>query len=149
MIKAGKAMRLLIAEDDPDDRLLVAEAIDQVHQGKNYVFVEDGEQLLDYLLKKEIGTDQDAAPFVIIVDLNMPKKDGRQAIREIKGHPRLKNIPIVVLTTSMDDSDILAVYELGVSSYIRKPASFDDLKTIVQTLIRYWSEIVELPLRYP
>lgn len=150
MIKLRKTITILIAEDDPDDRLLVREALEGV-QGvkslKKIEFVEDGEQLMDYLLKRGqyASFKEKPQPCLIILDLNMPRKDGRQALQEIKNNPSLRKIPIVILTTSHDQEDILVTYDLGVSSYIAKPVSFEDLIKTMETLLKYWAEVVELP----
>ena len=138
---------ILMADDDEDDILLTQKAL---RQGKllNELFcVRDGEELLDYLLHR--GEYADAAkaprPGVILLDLNMPRKDGREALKEIKAHPDLKDIPIVVFTTSKAEEDIYRSYKLGVNSFITKPVTFDRLIEVMQMLGKYWFEIVTLP----
>lgn len=141
-----KPITILIAEDDPDDRYLAKEALSESRLANTLIFVEDGEELLQFL--RHEGTYAAAKPprpGIILLDLNMPRKDGREALHEIKADPHLRRIPIVVLTTSKAEEDILRSYDLGVSSFIVKPVTFEGLVTIMQTLGRYWFEIVELP----
>jgi CheY-like chemotaxis protein len=142
-----KPIVILIAEDDAEDRMLVKDALTESRLANNVHFVEDGEQLLDYLYNR--GNYQDKtlhpAPGLILLDLNMPKMDGREALREIKKDPKLRSIPIVVLTTSQAEEDVLKTYDLGVSSFITKPVTFASLVEIMKILGKYWFEIVELP----
>lgn len=141
-----KSIIILMADDDADDRLLTREAFQENKLKNDLKFVEDGEQLMDYLLHRN-GYDANNAPRpgLILLDLNMPRKDGRQALKEIKSNPALKRIPIVVLTTSKAEEDIIKSYELGVNSFITKPVSFDSLVKVTARLGHYWFEIVELP----
>lgn len=143
----GKSIVILMAEDDPDDRLLSMEALEEAHLANQIHFVDDGEELMDYLKKRGNYTDLQSAPRpgLILLDLNMPRKDGREALEEIKSDPDLRLIPVVVLTTSKAEEDILRSYDLGVSGYITKPVKFDDLISVMKTLGKYWFEIVELP----
>lgn len=142
----SKPIVILVAEDDPDDRLLVQEAFDESRLANELYFVEDGEELLDYLLRQNDYEGEDAPyPGLILLDLNMPRKDGREALAEIKQNAKLRRIPIVVMTTSKAEEDILRTYDLGVSSFIVKPITFDGLVDIMRALGRYWFEIVELP----
>jgi CheY-like chemotaxis protein len=138
---------ILMADDDPDDRLLAREAFEEARLSNEVRFVEDGEQLLDYLNRRGPWAAPGAAPRpgLILLDLNMPKKDGREALEEIKRDPALRRIPVVVLTTSKAEEDILRTYDLGVNSFISKPVSFDSMVETVRALGRYWFEIVELP----
>jgi len=142
-----RQIRILMADDDPEDRLLTQEAFDEAHLTNELMFVEDGEELMDYLKKRGQYAAPDAAPRpgLILLDLNMPRKDGREALAEIRADPELQGIPVVVLTTSRADEDILRTYDLGVNSFITKPVTFDGMVTIVQHLANYWFEIVELP----
>jgi CheY-like chemotaxis protein len=137
----------LIAEDDPEDRLLVEEAFVESHLAHDLRFVEDGEQLMDYLYRRGryADTTRSPRPGVILLDLNMPKKDGREALKEIKSDPTLRQIPIVVLTTSKEEDDVFRSYDLGVNSFITKPVLFAAMVELLQTLGKYWFEIVELP----
>lgn len=138
---------ILMADDDPDDRLLAAEAFEEARLRNDLRFVEDGEELLEYLRRE--GEYRDPAtsprPGLILLDLNMPRKDGREALEEIKSDPALRRIPVVVLTTSRSEADLLRSYDLGANSYITKPVTFARLVDIVRDLGRYWIEIVELP----
>lgn len=146
-MSSPKSITILMAEDDPDDRVLAREALEESSLANDLRFVQDGEELLDYLRQRGKYSDPSLAPRpgLILLDLNMPKKDGREAVREIKADPALRRIPIVVLTTSKAEEDIFRSYELGVSSFIIKPVSFESLVEIMKTLSRYWFEIVELP----
>lgn len=142
----SKAIVILMAEDDPDDRLLACEAFEESRLANELHLVEDGEELMDYLYRRgEYNKASAPRPGLILLDLNMPRKDGREALREIKADPDLRRIPVVVLTTSKAEEDILRTYDLGVNSFIVKPVTFTDLVEVMQALGRYWFEIVELP----
>ena len=109
-------------------------------------FVENGEELLNFLHRREkFAQSNNPRPSLILLDLNMPRKDGREALREIKAHPELRRIPVVVLTTSKADTDIAKIYELGANSFISKPVTFDALVKVMRTIGSYWLETVELP----
>ena len=142
-----KPITILIADDDPDDRMLALEALNENHLTNNIYFVEDGEELLDYLHRRGQYTDVASAPRpgMILLDLNMPRMDGRESIREIKSTPELRDIPVVILTTSKSEEDIARTYNLGANSYITKPVTFEGLVEVMRGLRRYWFEIVELP----
>jgi len=142
-----KPITLLLADDDPDDRLLARQALEKNRLANDLRCVEDGEELLDYLYRRGKFADpkQSPRPGLILLDLNMPRKDGREALREIKNDPRLRDIPIVVLTTSKAEEDVARTYNLGVNSYITKPVRFAALVEIMKALGKYWFEIVELP----
>jgi CheY-like chemotaxis protein len=148
MNKPSKTLSILMADDDPDDRFLTQEAFEENHLINDLHFVEDGEKLMDYLHQRGEFSDpaQSPRPGLILLDLNMPRKDGRQALKEIKADPDLRSIPIVVLTTSKAEEDILRTYDLGVNSFITKPVTFEGLVSVVKTLSKYWFEIVSLPL---
>ena len=135
---------ILMAEDDLDDQLLVKEAFDEVYMKNPLEFVNDGEELMDYLNQRGEYKDK-ALPGIILLDLNMPKKDGREALEEIKSNDRLRNIPILVLTTSKAEEDILKSYNLGANSYIVKPVTLQSLMEVARTVGHYWVEIVTLP----
>jgi CheY-like chemotaxis protein len=145
----GKPITILIADDDADDRMLAKDALAENRLANDLHFVEDGEQLMDFLYRR--GAYADAAksprPGLILLDLNMPKMDGREALKEIKADATLRCIPVVVLTTSKAEADIYRTYDLGVNSFITKPVTFDGLVAIMKTLGRYWFEIVELPCK--
>lgn len=142
----ARAIAILMADDDPDDRLLACEAFEESRLANELYLVEDGEELMDYLYRRgEYNEASAPRPGVILLDLNMPRKDGREALREIKADPDLRRIPVVVLTTSKAEEDILRTYDLGVNSFIVKPVTFANLVEVMCALGRYWFEIVELP----
>ena len=148
----GRAVMILMADDDADDRDFALEALRDSHVTNDMQFVVDGEDLMDYLRHEGRygGPRTDARlPGLILLDLNMPKKDGRAALAEIKGDPNLRHIPIVVLTTSVDEQDVVRSYDLGVSSFITKPVTFGGLVEAMRTLRSYWLELVELPSNRP
>jgi CheY-like chemotaxis protein len=147
MNKKGNAITILLADDDPDDRMLAKEAFVESRLRNKLETVEDGEELMDYLQGRGdySGSNKKAKPDLILLDLNMPRKDGREALREIKSSPELRRIPIVVLTTSKADEDVIRTYDLGVNSFITKPVTFEALVDVLTALGRYWFEIVELP----
>lgn len=147
MRRHGEPITILMADDDPDDRMLTKEAFDEAQLANELHFVEDGEQLMDYLYRKGAYANLAGFPLpgLVLLDLNMPRKDGREALEEIKSNPDLRRIPIVVLTTSKAEEDILRSYDLGVNSFIIKPVVFESLVEIMKTLGKYWFEIVELP----
>ncbi|MBB6462438.1 response regulator [Flammeovirga kamogawensis] len=140
-------MTILYADDDPEDRMLTQEAFEESKLASNLIFVEDGEELMEYLNHKGKFSDKEKypKPDLILLDLNMPKKDGRECLKEIKLDDSLKKIPVVVLTTSNDEEDVLKTYNLGVSSFITKPVTFDSMVDIVKSLNQYWFQIVRLP----
>ncbi len=147
MTDHGRPIVILLADDDEEDRMLAADAMRESRVANDLRFVEDGEELLDYLYKRGSYGGADAAPTpgLILLDLNMPRKDGREALREIKADPDLRRIPVVVLTTSKAEEDIYRTYDLGANSFITKPVSFDGLVNVMRDIGRYWIEIVELP----
>ncbi|MBX3011447.1 MAG: response regulator [Caldilineaceae bacterium] len=141
-----KIITILIAEDDADDRLLAQEALNESRLANQVFFVQDGEELLDYLRRRGKYVETPAPrPGVILLDLNMPRKDGREALNEIKKDADLRRIPVVVMTTSKAEEDILRSYDLGVNSFIIKPVTFEGLVEVMRTIGHYWFEIVELP----
>ncbi|MGE0826799.1 MAG: response regulator [Candidatus Binatia bacterium] len=143
----GCSITILIAEDDEEDRMMVKDAFEESRLVNDLRFVEDGEQLMDYLHRRGAYSDPQTSPVpgLILLDLNMPRKDGRTALREIKEDPELRKIPVVVLTTSKAEQDILRSYDLGVNSFITKPVTLTGLVEVVTTLGKYWFEIVDLP----
>jgi CheY-like chemotaxis protein len=147
MRQAGQPIVILMADDDADDRMLAKEALDECRVINDLRFVEDGEELMDYLGKKGdyAETEKCPRPGLILLDLNMPKKDGREALKEIKADPDLRRIPVVVMTTSQAEEDIFRSYDLGASSYVTKPVTFDRLVELMKTLGEYWIEFVRLP----
>ena len=138
---------ILIADDDPDDRELTRDALQECRLANEVHFVRDGEELLEYLRREGPYANllEQPLPGLILLDLNMPRKDGREALKEIKSDRDLRRIPVVVLTTSKADEDILRTYDLGVNSYVTKPVTFDSLVETLKVLGKYWFEIVVLP----
>lgn len=138
---------ILMADDDPDDQMLVKEAFDEVYLRNPLVLVNDGEELMDYLHRRGEYSSLEGQPYpgLILLDLNMPKKDGREALKEIKSDKDLRRIPVIVLTTSKAEEDILKSYDLGANSYIVKPVKLKNLMDVSRMLGEYWVEIVTLP----
>jgi CheY-like chemotaxis protein len=147
MPDSPKPITILLADDDADDRMLTRDALAESRLANDLRFVEDGEQLMAYLRREGrfASPESSPRPGLILLDLNMPRKDGREALREIKSDPNLRSIPIVVLTTSKAEEDIYRTYDLGVNSFITKPVTFEGLVGVMRGLGRYWFEIVELP----
>ncbi|WP_206019700.1 response regulator [Runella sp. SP2] len=138
---------ILVAEDDEDDQLFTKEAFEEARSYIDIRFVNDGLELLDYLKKRNKYAEPADAPrpSLILLDLNMPKMDGREALKEIKSDETLRSIPIVALTTSKAEQDVLKTYQLGVNSFITKPVTFTEFTEIARTLGHYWLDIVQLP----
>jgi CheY-like chemotaxis protein len=137
---------ILMAEDDADDRLLAKDALGECDLAGELHFVENGEELLDYLFQRgKFDAANSPRPGLILLDLNMPRKDGREVLRDIKADPVLRLIPVVVLTTSKADTDIQKIYELGANSFISKPVRFEALVDVMRVLGHYWFKTVELP----
>ncbi len=143
-----KTVTILMADDDEDDCMLAREALTESRLANDLHFVKDGEELIDYLYRrgKYTQANNSPRPGLILLDLNMPRKDGREALREIKADPNLRQIPIVVLTTSKAEEDIYRSYQLGANSFIIKPVTFGSLVEVMKILGKYWFEIVELPV---
>lgn len=143
----AKPIAILMADDDEEDCMLVRDALHASRLANELRFVHDGEELLEYLRRegRYAGMADVCHPGLILLDLNMPRKDGREALREIKADPCLRKIPVVVLTTSEAEEDICRTYDLGVNSYVTKPVTFGSLVELMKALGRYWFEIVELP----
>ena len=150
MITKPSVKRILLAEDDPDDIYLISEAVDECGLDVKLRVVQDGEDLLDYLYQRDRYANGEKAvpPDLILLDLNMPLKDGRDALREIKEDPAIKNIPVIVLTTSSAEADLEQSYQDGASGFITKPASFRELRDVVRKLSDYWLSTVLLPDNY-
>ena len=138
---------ILLADDDEEDRLMTKDALTESRLANDVRFVADGEELTDYLFRRGAYAEPDTAPRpgLILLDLNMPKKDGREVLVEIKSDPDLRQIPVVVLTTSKTGEDIVRTYALGVNSFITKPVTFDGLVEAMTVFSHYWFEIVALP----
>jgi CheY-like chemotaxis protein len=147
MRKPSEPITILMAEDDADDRQLTREAFEESRVANDLRFVENGVELMDYLKGRGKYSDpeQSPRPGLILLDLNMPRKDGREALNEIKSDPALQHIPVVVLTTSKQEEDILRSYELHANSYITKPVTFEGLVQVIKAIGLYWFGIVELP----
>jgi CheY-like chemotaxis protein len=146
-MNGARPITILVADDDPDDRQMTREAFEESRLANDLRFVVDGVEMMDYLQRRNhyANPTNSPRPGLILLDLNMPKKDGRQALREIKADPQLRHIRVVVMTTSKTEEDILRTYDLGASSYITKPVTFAALVDVISTMGKYWLEIVELP----
>jgi CheY-like chemotaxis protein len=143
-----RSITILMADDDEDDRALTADALRDARLANDLRFAVDGEDLLNYLRgegRYANGAVEAPRPGLILLDLNMPKMDGREALAEIKADPMLRRIPVVVLTTSKAEEDIARTYDLGVNSFIAKPVTFEGLVAAMRTLTYYWFDLVELP----
>jgi len=147
VVQRRQPITILIADDDAEDRMLVAEAFAESRWTNDLRFVEDGEQLMEYLHRRGRYSNplNSPRPGLILLDLNMPKKDGRKVLQEIKGDPALRQIPVVVLTTSKAEQDIYRSYDLGVNSFITKPTTLKGLVDVVNTLSKYWLDVTALP----
>ena len=143
----NKIIPILVADDDEEDRMLIQDAMEESKLLNPLHFVADGQEAMDYLNHrgKFADLEKNPMPGLILLDLNMPKKDGREVLKEIKSNPSLRSIPVVILTTSKAEEDILRTYDLGVNSYITKPVTFDALVDIIKNLGKYWFEIVSIP----
>jgi CheY-like chemotaxis protein len=142
------AVTILMADDDVDDRDLTRDAMRKNQLNGELKWVEDGEELLDYLKQRGRFTDpgESPRPGIILLDLNMPRMNGREALREIKADPELRRIPIIILSTSSADADVLSSYELGANCFITKPSTFEQLVDVVRVLGEHWFEKARLPL---
>lgn len=147
MIARERPFTLLLAEDDYEDCMLVRDALGRSNAGGDLRRVSDGVELLDYLYRRGIYANPISSPRpdLILLDLNMPKRDGRSVLAELKSDPQLRAIPVVVLTTSRAEEDIRLSYELGASAFIVKPKAFPSLVETMRNLMRYWVETVVLP----
>jgi CheY-like chemotaxis protein len=150
-VKASLLISILLADDDEEDLQMTIEALRESRLSNDIRTVRDGEELMDYLLRQgQYAESNDApTPGLILLDLNMPKKDGREALAEIKANPLLRKIPVIVLTTSKAEEDIFRSYDLGVNSFITKPVTFAGLAEAMRVMAQFWFEIVELPSPQP
>ncbi len=143
---SAKKPHILIADDDCDDRQIIREALNRNIPSGLYSYAEDGEEVLDFLHHRGRFSNKKYPPVdLILLDLNMPRKTGMEVLEIIKQEPSLKHIPVVVLTTSQEEEDIIRSYALGVNSVMTKPISYDSLLNAMKILGKYWFEIVELP----
>jgi len=142
-----KPITILMADDDEDDRLLTREALEESKVVNNLLCVEDGVELISYLRREGKYADEEMYPWpgIILLDLNMPRKDGREALKELKSDPDLKGIPVVILTTSQQEEDMVKGYGLGAASFITKPVNFEGLVDLMKALGKYWVDFVVLP----
>lgn len=144
---SGTPVKIIIAEDDPDDRLLMEDALIEARLANGIKFVEDGVELLEYL--RGTGRYHDMTekflPGLVMLDLNMPRMNGREVLKEIKEDPVLRRVPVVVLTTSKAEEDIFRTYDLGVNSFITKPMTFETMVDVMRSISNYWLQIVQLP----
>jgi len=146
MHRKPAVMTVLIADDDADDRMFLEQAMRQNGYTQAINFVEDGEQLMEYLRQQGRYNEQNAPwPNLLILDLNMPRKNGFQALSEIKDDPKLRRLPVVVMTTSSTDEDVIKTYNLGVNSFVTKPFNFNRLVEMIGALKTYWMDTVKLP----
>jgi CheY-like chemotaxis protein len=138
---------IVIAEDDPDDRDFLREAFSSVGLRAELRFVADGQELLDYLLRRGAFTSRGHSPrpSMVLLDLNMPRMDGRTALQRLRAEPSLRRLPVVVLSTSIDEADIDACYELGANAYVNKPSRPSMLGDVAREMVRWWFGTVELP----
>ncbi|KMP10837.1 chemotaxis protein CheY [Candidatus Nitromaritima sp. SCGC AAA799-A02] len=145
MVNISKPFTIVIAEDDEDDYLLTMEAFKEAGVDNEVCWVQNGEELMNYMNGLERGKNGDPLG-LILLDLNMPKKDGREVLHELKSVPKFRHIPVVVMTTSKADADIVNSYELGVNSFIQKPVRFQDFVKVIKVFSNYWFGTVKLPL---
>ena len=143
----GRAATILLAEDDPGDIELTRRAFESGRLRNDLRVVQDGEEAIDYLFRRNAYKDPESSPRpdLLLLDLNLPKKDGRDVLRQIRAHPDLKRLAVVVLTTSDQEKDIIESYDLGVNSYITKPDNMEDFVASLRTLEDYWFQVVVLP----
>ncbi len=147
MRASGTPIQIVIAEDDPDDRLLIEDALSEARLANGIKFVQDGVELLEYLRRtgRYLDLTRKFLPGLVLLDLNMPRMDGREVLKVIKEDPVLRRVPVAVLTTSSAEEDIFRTYDLGVNSFITKPVTFERLVEVMQSLTDYWFQIVRLP----
>ena len=146
----GDEVTIVMADDDDDDRMLTREALRDSHLLNRFDEVADGQELMDYLRRRGAYANLAGTPLpgLILLDLNMPRKDGREALKEIKLDPDLRRIPVVILTTSKLEQDVAQTYDLGVNSFIVKPVSISDLAETMSAFSQYWLKIVQLPVAH-
>jgi CheY-like chemotaxis protein len=147
MMPAAGAITILYADDDPDDRDLMRDALDEIGLGGDLRFVEDGEEAMEYLRHEGRYADPRSAPepSFLLLDLNMPRMDGREVLTAVRSDARLRTLPVIVLTTSDSEEAVRAAYDIGASSYVVKPPSFEKLVRVMRDLRHYWADVVTLP----
>jgi CheY-like chemotaxis protein len=143
--KEGKAVEILLIEDNPGDVRLTIEALKEAKVANRLSVVPDGVEAMNFLRRKDSYKDV-IRPDLILLDLNLPRKDGREVLAEIKNDPELKKIPVVVLTTSRSEADILNAYDLHANCYITKPVDFKQFMTVVKSIEDFWLTVVKLPM---
>lgn len=143
--KKNSQNNILIVEDDEDDYFLIKEAMEMAHMDYRHSWVKDGEELMNYLHRLKKGGKDGTNPSLIILDLNLPKKSGREALSEIKSNPELRSIPVLILTTSNAKEDISRSYDLGVNSFVQKPLRFEQMVEFFSVMNKYWFHFVKLP----
>lgn len=147
-MQVRETISILMAEDDMDDCLLFKDAFDESGIEVSLAFVSDGVELMQQLT--DILADRNRQlPDLLLLDLNMPRMDGREALRAIREHAGLRHLPVIILTTSRAELDIMISYQLGANSYVTKPNRYDDLIEVLRSLERYWTETVQLPSTRP
>lgn len=144
MTQLQGTLSILVAEDDADDRVLLADAFAESGVPVTLDFASDGVELLERLLWRDAQPGV-TLPDLVLLDLNMPRMDGRDSLRAIREHPRLRHLPVIILTTSRAELDIRLSYQLGANSYVTKPRRFNELIAVLHSLERYWMDIVQLP----
>ncbi len=144
---AARPAVILLVEDDPGDQEITRRSLAKAKLKNDLFIVEDGEQALDYLFRRGAYTDPAVSPRpdLVLLDLNLPKIDGRQVLEEIRKTPELKRLVVVIMTTSQQEADIVRSYELGVNSYVTKPMDFDQFSKVIQDIGHYWFQVVVLP----
>ena len=147
MIERTGPITILYAEDDPDDRALMRHALDEIGLADDLRFVEDGEEAMAYLRREGAYADPATAPdpALLLLDLNMPRMDGREVLAAIRSDARLRTLPVIVLTTSDSDEAVRSSYAMGANSYVVKPPSFEQLVGVMRDLGHYWANVVTLP----
>lgn len=145
--RSAREAVILLVEDDPGDQEITSRALEESDFPNRLHIVNDGEEALDYLLRREAYADPETSPRpdLVLLDLNMPRLDGKAVLKQIRATKELRRLPVVVLTTSRHEEDIMRTYDLGVNSYIAKPADLDQLSTLVKALEAYWFQHVVLP----
>jgi two-component system, chemotaxis family, response regulator Rcp1 len=144
MADRGRPLEILLVEDNPGDVRLAQEALHDAKMSNNLNVVADGVEALAYL-RREGQHAKAPRPDLVLLDLNLPKKDGREVLQEVKEDPDLRTIPVVVLTTSDAEADVIRSYELHANAYVRKPVDFDAFIEVVRTIEDFWFMVVKLP----